>query len=195
MHGADRSRVGDITGDGSGDIIESHPTAGAAGEIRVYTGGERPAGEPIVITQATPGVDGSDQAGDGFGTSVAVGVLNGDKFADLVVGAPGEDSERGRVTIVYGGPDGHGSADVPGYGGDQQPPDVPFPIAPESEFGTFVRLRDVNGDGTLDLVATAPGNGYVVTMPGADGKFTKKGAQTLRLPEGVNDITLGSGAP
>jgi hypothetical protein len=72
---------------------------------------------------------------------------------------------------------------------------VPFPITPGSGFGTFVRLRDVNGDGHLDLVATAPGNGLVVTMPGTDDAFTEKGSDILRLPDGVTEITLGTGAP
>jgi hypothetical protein len=72
---------------------------------------------------------------------------------------------------------------------------VPFSITPGSRFGTFVRLRDVDGDGRQDLVATAPGNGLVVTMPGTGNAFTEKGADILQLPDGVNEITLGTGAP
>jgi hypothetical protein len=198
--------IGDVTGDGNGDILAGQPTAGpnaeiednagpgAAGEIHLFKGGDHPAKNPIVITQATPGVAGDNQAHDRFGTSIALGDLNGDRFADIVVGAPGEDADRGRVTIIDGGPDGHGSKVVPGYGGREEAR-VPFPITPGSRFGTFVRLRDVDGDGRLDLVATAPGNGLVVTMPGTDNAFTKKGSDTLRLPDGVDEITLGTGAP
>jgi hypothetical protein len=32
-------------------------------------------------------------------------------------------------------------------------------------------------------------------MPGTDNAFTKKGSDTLRLPDGVDEITLGTGAP
>jgi hypothetical protein len=32
-------------------------------------------------------------------------------------------------------------------------------------------------------------------MPGTDNAFTEKGSDTLRLPDGVDEITLGTGAP
>jgi hypothetical protein len=32
-------------------------------------------------------------------------------------------------------------------------------------------------------------------MPGGHGRFTTKGSQTLRVPDGVTQFTLGTGAP
>ena len=56
-------------------------------------------------------------------------------------------------------------------------------------------VLDVDGDGSLDLIATVPGSGYVVTLKGAGGLFVKQDAETLKLPAGVDAITLGASAP
>ena len=41
-------------------------------------------------------------AGDFFGWSVSGGDVNGDKIADLIIGAPGNNNDDGIVYIVYG---------------------------------------------------------------------------------------------
>jgi hypothetical protein len=113
--------VGDVTGDGFGDIVQGIPEGGdpvpdepdtgalgPPGLLQVWRGGkDAPADEPILITQDTAGVRGNDQANDRFGSALAIGDLDGDDFADIVVGAPGEDGEFGRLTVVHGGEQGH----------------------------------------------------------------------------------------
>ena len=105
--------VGDVTGDGFGDIVQGIPDGGddvpdepdtgelgPPGLLQLWRGGQdAPADEPILITQDTAGVRGNDQAEDRFGAALAVGDLDGDEFADMVVGAPGEDGEFGRITV------------------------------------------------------------------------------------------------
>ena len=50
----------------------------------------------------------------------------------------------------------------------------------------------IDGDGTLDLIAAAPGIPAVVTLIGVgDGEFTADGATTLDLPDGASDVSLG----
>jgi hypothetical protein len=59
-----------------------------------------------VIRQSSLGVPGDDEPGDDFGSSVAVGDIDRDGYADLVIGAESEDSYRGRVTVVHGAANG-----------------------------------------------------------------------------------------
>jgi hypothetical protein len=62
------------------------------------------------VSQDTAGVLGAAEAGDGFGTAVALKDLNGDGLADLAAGVPGEDTagirDAGGVQIVDGAPAG-----------------------------------------------------------------------------------------
>ncbi|HEX5617277.1 MAG TPA: protein kinase [Solirubrobacteraceae bacterium] len=200
--------VGDVTGDGFGDIVQGIPEGGdpvpdepdtgvlgPPGLLQLWRGGENaPAGEPILITQDTAGVRGNDQANDRFGTALAIGDLDGDEFADIVVGAPGEDSEFGRLTIIHGGEQGHANENGFGYG--SKTPGLPITIDAGTHFGQAVALRDIDGDGTLDLIAAAPGIPAVVTLIGVgDGEFTTDGATTLDLPDGASDVSLGGNGP
>ncbi len=89
-----------------------------------------------------------EAAGDRFGFSLAnAGDVDGDGYADVLVGAPAADSRRGRVYLYLGSP--HGPAASPAWS-----------AAGENEGDEFGRAvagaGDVNGDGYADVLVAAP---------------------------------------
>jgi hypothetical protein len=113
------------------------------------------------------------EAGDQFGRALATGDLDGDGFAELIVGAPGEDlggsvNEAGTAFVVRGSASGLTSAGArqiyPGIGEFD-------PIAGEAvtaegtpaandRFGATLAVGDFDADGRGDLVIGIPGNDF-----------------------------------
>src|SRR4030095_4840869 len=86
-----------------------------------------------------------------LGSSVAwAGDVNGDGYADIVVGAPGYENGQhleGGAFVYYGSPSGPAATPSRVYEGDQA----------SSEYGRAVGTAgDVNGDGYADLLIGAP---------------------------------------
>jgi hypothetical protein len=137
-HFGDSLAVGDADGDGKGDIAVGAPMEDvsgneAQGRLYVFSGAD---GSPL-LTLDHPG----SEAGAYFGSSVAVGDVNGDGEEDIVVGAPGS----GEV-YVFPSPDflepyALESPD-PQYGGN---------------FGASVAVDEVDDDGRQDVVVGAYG--------------------------------------
>ena len=74
---------------------------GVASEI--WLGSRSPlSGKPAVITQRTDGVPGDPAPGDKFGSGVAIGEVTGDRWRDIVVTAPADESGVGSVTVIPG---------------------------------------------------------------------------------------------
>jgi hypothetical protein len=92
-----------------------------AGAVNVVYGSNTGlVGRNQTLTQDSPGVVGTAELGDQFGIALARGVFfnnfNGDDFADLAIGAVGEDVgtqlDAGAVNVQYGS-----AAGLPGPGG------------------------------------------------------------------------------
>ncbi|MEU6357696.1 trypsin-like serine protease [Streptomyces sp. NPDC047072] len=112
------ARVSDFNCDGVQDIAVSDPGATVGGDanaglVRVVYGGGKGTAE---ITQDLDWVNGSSEAGDGFGESLATVDYNEDGCTDLVVGTPGEGlgtaTDAGMVDILYGAAGGLGTGAV-----------------------------------------------------------------------------------
>lgn len=153
--------AGDFNGDGIDDLAigameAAYEDFGAnVGWIYVAHGSSDGLGDSHFVDQ-TPA--GDNEADDMFGTSLSAGDFNGDGFADLAAGAPGEDyrgsGPSSGVTFVFtGSPKGVGD---------------PFFIHQEpfgknesgDHFGSSLAVGDFNGDGFDELAIGAPNETY-----------------------------------
>ena len=105
---------GDFDNDGFDDLAIGAPGHGdapnieAGGVVVMFgTAGGLDSFSSVGITQDTPGIGDTVEAGDRFGAALAAGNFNNDEFADLAIGAPGEDvvgvDDAGAVHVLYGG--------------------------------------------------------------------------------------------
>lgn len=141
------SGAGDVNGDGYADVVIGNPSWGNVpngGEVRIYFG--TATGIDTVNFQVLY----EPLGGTKFGTSVSgAGDLNGDNYADVVIGAPKYkvvNDTRGAAYVYYGSPTGVGTVPkvLPGKNSN-------------ASMGTSVAgLGDTNGDGYGDLIVGAP---------------------------------------
>lgn len=149
----------DYTGDGVADLVAATPQTGS-GWITLLPGGVSApvSASRLRLDQGSTGVPGTAESGDQWGAATAWGDINGDGYADLAVGAPGEDdstghADRGAVTILYG-PKSDGEADdadTMALGDDYNPN--------SAKFGSTVAVGDFNSDGRADVFTAATGTG------------------------------------
>lgn len=201
--------VGDINGDGYGDIVsgagwdhhtddgETIPDSSDGGQANItYGSASGPAGT-TGINQNTGSVPGSSEKGDSFGWDLDLGDVNGDGFQDLVVSAPNEDidgvTNTGMVTVLYGSADGvQVSSGAQSF--SQSTAGVPGSDEKNDAFGADVKLDDVTGDGRADLLVGSyenAGNGSVTYLPSNGTKITTTGSRTLS-PSTSGVSTTGS---
>jgi hypothetical protein len=152
--GTSVSTAGDVDGDGYSDVIvgayqytEVHNvTPWREGAAFVYHGG--PDG---LDTGSGDWIVRSGQKEAKFALSVSTaGDVDGDGYADLVVGAPNYDDgepQEGFAFVFHGSPDGLDAAPAWSVDGDQR----------GAAFGFAVSTAgDVNGDGYGDVIVGAP---------------------------------------
>ena len=151
---------GDFDADGYADLAIGAPDENVgsirdAGIVQVLYGG--PSGltaRDQVWHQGKPGVPGTNEAGDRFGSRLAVGDFDGDGYADLAVAIPEEDvgsvNDAGTVTVLRGS--GSGLTATGSVKLRQGSNGMPSQPGRYEQFGTRLAAGDVNGDGRDDLV-------------------------------------------
>jgi hypothetical protein len=98
--------IGDTDKDGKADLVIGAPgengKAGAVTAVRGTASGGLDTAHARVWTQNTTGVPGGAEAGDAFGSALRLVDTNKDGYADLLIGAPGEDSGAGGLWALRG---------------------------------------------------------------------------------------------
>ena len=178
--GASVASAGDINGDGYADVI----IGGAGfnqniGRAYLYLGGA--AGLSSSPTTALTGPDGP---GGFFGASVAsAGDVNGDGYADVIIGGDGTSTNTGRAYLYLGGAAGLSSSSSPTT-------TLTGPDGASGFFGASVAgAGDVNGDGYADVVvgayAAANGTGRAYLYLGTTGGLSSVQNAMLTGPDGA----------
>jgi hypothetical protein len=173
--------AGDVNADGYDDLLVGarlHDSAGAdAGRAYIYLGG------PGIALDPSPDavLDGAAM-NDHFGAAAAsAGDVNGDGFADVVIGAFGYASNTGAAYVYLGGPAGLGTAAA----------GIMIGEAPFDAFGAVVAgVGDLNDDGFSDILVSATSAAGGGMYRGRVYLFLGSGAATLDV---TGDLVL-SGA-
>ncbi len=144
------STAGDVNGDGFADVIVGAPTSDFdqtdEGAVAVYLGSAT--GLKLMPAWTAQ----SDQAYAWFGLSVSTaGDVNGDGFADVIVGAPyfaSGQNEEGRVFVYHGSATGLITPAVPNWTAESDQVGAHFGMAVST-------AGDVNGDDYADVIVGA----------------------------------------
>lgn len=198
-----RIQIGDVTGDGTPDLLVSAPAAACAGGMGncgaayVIRGGASLGATPGgVLNLATPTADvvaTLTAPNDGDHVSViGIGELTGDAFNDIVLGLPGTAVDTGRVVVVAGGPaltsiTLNAASVFAEFNG----------LAAGDLLGLTAAVGDISGDGAPDLIMASSAHSLGGGGAGAGAAWAYFGplnnATAYNLATNFNARWLGAG--
>lgn len=172
--------AGDVDRDGFGDVvIGAYQHDGGAGRAYLYRG----SATGLVAAPATVLV--APEANENFGISVSTaGDIDGDGFADVIVGADFARNRAGRAYVYRGGAAGLSNT----------PATVLEGIAAREDFGISVAGGfDFDGDGFGDVAVGAhahPGGGRVQVFLGGREGIASEQSLVFDAAQGEHDFGL-----
>jgi hypothetical protein len=159
--------IADFNGDNIDDLVVGAPgnqigLSDNAGGVFVYygrRGSELNLSQPQQIVQSIDLGGTPPEANDRFGAALAAGDVNGDGVADLVIGAPGEDSGQGAINVLFGARGSNLSTNrsrylkqgMPGIAGTPENGD---------RFGSAIAIGNFNGLGNAEIAVSAPNEDF-----------------------------------
>ncbi|CAM5638751.1 VCBS repeat-containing protein OS=Streptomyces alboniger OX=132473 GN=CP975_16960 PE=4 SV=1 [Streptomyces alboniger] len=170
LQGGESVDLGDVNADGFDDIVVGRKDGydsdlmtpiPEGGRIAVVPGSANgPVGaKPTYLNQDSPGVPGAAELYDAFGSDVSVADVNGDGYADVAAGVPGEDfdgvNNAGSAVVLRGSAGGLTGTGAQSF--SQDTADVPGTAENADLFGWSTRLLDANHDGRAELAVGATG--------------------------------------
>ncbi|GLF95327.1 FG-GAP repeat protein [Streptomyces yaizuensis] len=179
--------TGDIDRDGRADLVglRHHTDEPDSRHLVVWKGGPRGAGPGHRVITGTNGLNVPG------GDNLDMGDVNGDRFADIVMGRrDGYDSDLdlprakgGMVTVVPGSAQGAQGTKATQL--NQDSPGIPGAAVHGDYFGSGISVADIDGDGYEDVSAGIVGKdvdgldgaGAVVTLRGSAKGLTGAGAR------------------
>ena len=157
--------LGDFNGDGVGDFAASSAPAGGAGSVVLIYG--KANWDAVNSISSLDGTNGTRFVGEANSAAAgaylaAPGDINGDGKDDLIVGAPGANSNAGKIYVIYGA-------------GTALPADVNFSAVESSIAGevflgtTGFAAGPVSGVGKFSNVDTAPD--FIIASENGQGAY------------------------
>ncbi|MEU9173653.1 FG-GAP and VCBS repeat-containing protein [Streptomyces sp. NPDC048420] len=174
--------VADFNKDGYGDLAVSDTRYNnKAGSVVVWRGGSTGPTTKYRLTQSTSGVVSAATARDYFGSALSAGDTNGDGYPDLAVGVPYEEinsvKDAGGVHVLRGGRSGLTGKNSQWF--SRATAGVPGNPEQYENFGSLVRLRDIDRDGDQDLLVSSNYYDPAVLLPGTASGIKTTSAQEV----------------
>ncbi len=179
----------DINGDGGGDLLVGVPLEGTQGLEKtgavnvIFSNGRRLKPKGNLSLSQGDAIGGELQAEDLFGASVELIDINGDGYADAVIGSSGEraglEVNAGMFHTILGSADGLDLTSAETY--RQGVDGLPGTAEVDDFLGFNIGAGDFNNDGYGDVAVTAPfedingrsnSGGVLVVLGSSDGLDT-----------------------